>query len=69
MLYLKNLPNWERVLRLIIASAGLLFVYLNWGSSMLGVIAGLSATMLALTAVFGFCPMCALFGRRLDKKQ
>jgi len=65
MLYLKrNLPVAERVVRLalalaVAASAGLLLPagLARW--------AGLAtAAGLALTALVGFCPACALAGRR-----
>ena len=65
MLYLKrNLPVAERVIRLVLglavaAAAGLLLPagLARW--------AGLAAAAgLALTALVGFCPACALVGRR-----
>jgi len=65
MLYLKrNLPGAERVVRLVLALAvaavaGLLLPagFERW--------AGLAAAAgLALTALVGFCPACALVGRR-----
>jgi len=65
MLYLKrNLPVAERVIRLVLglavaAVAGWLLPagLARWG--------GLAAAAgLALTALVGFCPACALVGRR-----
>ncbi|GJI89202.1 YgaP family membrane protein [Duganella hordei] len=65
MFYVKNVPNWERMLRVI---AGLAAIYLG-----LGVLGGVWGTVVAASAagivgsgLFGFCPMCALVGRRLD---
>ncbi|MFT3925958.1 MAG: DUF2892 domain-containing protein [Myxococcales bacterium] len=64
--FIKNVPGWERALRV---AAGLLvggIAYLggespwNWLGALLG-------AELALTGFVGFCPMCALAGRRLDK--
>jgi hypothetical protein len=63
MIYLKrNLPTWERAARLggaaaLAAAASLLAGPLAWAA------AG-AAAMMAVTAVAGFCPACALFGRR-----
>lgn len=64
MLYRKNLPLWERVLRvctaLLLAAAGLyltmspLMQWLLWGS----------AAMTLVTGFLGFCPMCAIAGRK-----
>ena len=67
MIYAKNLPTWERVVRL----GGATFMALcawHFRSGPAGVIFGLSAGVTALTALVGFCPMCALAGRRLDAK-
>lgn len=45
MFYAKNLPNWERVLRVIMGA------------------------ILAMTGLMGFCPMCAMVGRKLNKEH
>ncbi len=67
MLYWKNLHSWERLLRIIIGIIGLVFAYLSWGTSTPALIAGVAAASLALTGLLGFCPMCALVGRKIDK--
>ncbi|MGS0742964.1 YgaP family membrane protein [Glaciimonas sp. GG7] len=69
MFYAKNMPNWERALRLIMGVMALVFVGMNWGSSDLGIGAGIMGAMLAMTGLFGFCPMCAMVGRKLDKRH
>jgi hypothetical protein len=66
MFYQKNLPLWERVLRVCLAlltaafgaslAPGPLVAWLAYGS----------ALTLALTGFLGFCPMCALAGRRAE---
>lgn len=67
MIYVKNLPMWERSLR--IGGGALAAAYAILSAD--GVIAwiilagGIGA---ALTGIFGFCPACALAGRRLDKR-
>lgn len=45
----------------------LVFAAMNWGSSNLAVGAGIMGAMLAMTGLVGFCPMCAMVGRKLDK--
>ncbi len=65
MLYRKNLPTWERAVRLIGASAMALCAWRLWGGPG-GVVFAVAAVAAALTAVVGFCPMCALAGRRPD---
>lgn len=67
MFYIKNVPTWERVLRLIMGMAALAMVYLSWGLSNLGIAAGVMGLMLAMTGLMGYCPMCAMVGRTLDK--
>lgn len=65
MFFLKrNLPIWERALRLV-AAAVILWLALS------GVTAGIvtwlafaTAATMALTAFVGFCPACAMVGRR-----
>lgn len=66
--FLKNIPGWERSLRILLGLTGalvsLLFLSapgsLFWAGSALG---------FALTGVVGFCPACALVGRRLRKQD
>lgn len=65
MLYRKNLYGWEQMLRI---AAGLaLAVYAAWalGGAWLGIALVVSGLGLAVTGVFGFCPVCAIGGRRL----
>jgi len=67
MLYVKNLPNGERIIRVIMGMLGLAYAGMNWGGSSLAIGIGLMAAMLAMTGLFGFCPMCAMVGRKLDQ--
>lgn len=67
MFYVKNVPNWERALRLIMGMMALAFSVLNWHTSGLAVTAGVVGAMMAMTGLIGFCPMCAMVGRKLDK--
>jgi hypothetical protein len=67
-LYVKNISVLERVVRFVIGSvatvAGLLTLESPW--KWILVVAGIGV---AITGVVGFCPACALVGRRLDKRQ
>lgn len=66
MFYAKNVPTWERVLRTVTGLAGLAYAIMNWGVSPLAVGAGLMGAVLSMTGMFGYCPMCAMVGRKLD---
>ena len=69
MFYAKNVPNWERALRLVMGVMALAFAIMNWGSSGWAVGGGIMGAMLAMTGLVGFSPMCAMVGRKLDKKH
>lgn len=68
MLYMKNLPAWERWLRVAGGAAMTVYALLSV-SGILGWILAACGTGIGLSGVFGFCPMCALAGRRLAKRQ
>lgn len=68
MFYVKNLPVWERVLR---TGGGMIMtVYAVSGveGMAMWVLSAAGAGM-ALSGLIGFCPMCAMAGRRLQKRQ
>jgi hypothetical protein len=66
--YVKNLPAWERSLRVVLALAGaaLAAVFLPVPVRWVGIAAALG---FGLTGAVGFCPLCALAGRRLANKS
>lgn len=68
MFYVKNLPTWERLARILMGLAGVAFSAMNWGVSGMAVGIGAMGAMLALTGLVGFCPMCAMVGRKLKHK-
>lgn len=63
MFYVKNIPGWERALRVIMGMAALAIVYESWGLTNAGIALGVMGLMLAMTGVMGYCPMCAMGGR------
>ena len=67
MLYIKNVPRWERMLRLGTGATVVVYALLNMSSPLGWAVVGGGAGM-ALTGVFGFCPACALAGRRLARR-
>ena len=67
MIYVKNLPVWERIARLGIGAAVAAYGFIDLGGPW-GWIAVAVGMGLAATAVFGFCPACAVAGRRLARQ-
>ena len=65
MFYTKNIPGWERALRIVLGLACLAFAAMGWNESALATVAGLTGATLAATGLFGFCPGCAMIGRKL----
>ena len=67
MFYVKNVPNWERALRIVIG-----LIAIGAGLKIVGGTAGLLLAAVAagivVSGLFGFCPMCAMVGRRLDQR-
>jgi len=65
MFHLKrNVPSWERAVRLclgVFAAVGA-FYFLPAGT--FRVLGFAMAAMLAATAIAGFCPACAMLGRK-----
>jgi hypothetical protein len=68
MIYVKNVPNWERVLRVIVGLAVVAWSLLVLGGTW-GVLLALSAAGIVVSGLVGFCPACAMVGRRLDKAR
>ncbi|MDT9002360.1 DUF2892 domain-containing protein [Paucibacter sp. APW11] len=65
----RNLPIWERVLRIAAGAAigaAMFKGALSPGLTSYGALA--AAATLVLTAFVGFCPACAMLGRRYLEK-
>ena len=69
MIYRKNIHSWEQVLRIAIGLglAGYAAIALAPGLYCYGLIA--TGLFVAVTGVFGWCPACAMVGRRLNKAK
>ncbi len=68
MFYAKNLPKWERSLRMLVGLIGGGLAFISWGTSTPGLLAGLACASIAVTGLFGFCPMCAMVGRKISRE-
>ena len=65
--FVKNVPNGERAVRLLLSAGAVGFGLLS--SSPLGWSVFAGGVIFAATGLVGFCPMCALAGRRLASKN
>ncbi len=66
--YVKNVPGWERVLRVVAGTAAGAFALYSFAGPTGWLLAG-SAIGIAVSGLVGFCPMCAMVGRRLDNHK
>lgn len=64
MLYRKNLPVWERWLRVILGLALIAYPILAGPPLLFTVLALVSAAVVIVTGFIGFCPACAMVGRK-----
>lgn len=67
MIYVKNVPGWERWVRGLLGFVVLGTALALFGYSWLGLGFGIVGIMALMTGLIGFCPICALAGRRLDE--
>lgn len=65
MLYVKNVPVAERVIRVMMGIGLLALAVLLLGPNTKGWIVGAMGMMATLTGLVGWCPMCAMAGRKL----
>jgi hypothetical protein len=68
MFYKKNLPGWKRALR-VAAGVGMVGFGLFGGlpDAVIGYAIAGTGVIALLTGFVGFCPMCAMAGRKLDR--
>lgn len=69
MVYWKNMGTAERWMRALAGAAVLAAAWLAFGATGRALVVGASGAMLALTGAVGFCPACALLGRRSLKER
>jgi len=66
MIYVKNVPNWERAIRVLMGIALVTASVAYFGSTTTGWVAGIAGAMAAMSGLLGFCPTCAMVGRTLN---
>lgn len=65
MFYRKNLPGWERAARVLGGAAMVACGFLGLPGMPIGYLIAGAGVVTVMTGFFGFCPMCAMAGRRL----
>ena len=65
MFYRKNLPGWERAMRVIGGVGMIAYGLIGLSGTTAGYAIAGGGAVAILTGFFGFCPMCAMVGRRL----
>ncbi len=65
MFYRKNLPGWERAMRAVGGAVMIACGLLALPGMPVGYLIAGSGAVAIMTGFFGFCPMCAMVGRRL----
>jgi hypothetical protein len=65
MFYQKNLPLWERLLRFAAGAAMVACGLIGLKDLPIGYLVAGAGVFTILTGAVGFCPACALAGRRL----
>ena len=69
MLYVKNVSTAERVIRTMMGLASLGGALVWIGPTTAGWMVGTMGIMASLSGLVGWCPMCALAGRKLESKH
>ncbi len=64
MFYRKNVATKERIARLTAGCLMIVCGLVGLGASSLGVLFAVAGAVTMLTGVVGFCPACAMIGRK-----
>jgi hypothetical protein len=66
MFYRKNLPGWERAMRVVGGAAMIACGLLGLSGMPVGYLIACAGVVTGVTGFVGFCPMCAMAGRKLS---
>lgn len=70
MFYPKNVPNWERTIRLIFGVVLIAVALIQEPFGLLGPVILIATAVFAIVTGFvGWCPACALIGRKIKQQQ
>jgi Protein of unknown function (DUF2892) len=65
MIFRKNLPGWERTMRVVLGAIMIGCGLVGLPAGPLGYAIAAGGAIAIITGFFGFCPMCAMVGRKL----
>jgi uncharacterized membrane protein len=68
MFYRKNVPGWERLVRLVAGAAIVACGLIGIGMNLPGFAVAAIGIFTGLTGLVGFCPACSMAGRRIANK-
>ncbi len=68
MFYRKNIRGWEQLVRIVMGAAMMGYGLIGMSGTHAGYAVAAVGLMMGATGVFGFCPACAMVGRKLDHK-
>ena len=70
MFYPKNVPDWERGIRIILGIVLIAITVLQQPFGLIGAIVLIvSGVAMIATGFVGWCPACALVGRKIKQQQ
>ena len=70
MFYPKNVPNWERVIRIGLGVVLIAIALLQQSFGQIGAIVLIASGVFVIATGFvGWCPACALVGRKIKQQQ
>jgi DUF2892 family protein len=65
MIFRKNLPGWERTMRVVLGAIMIEYGLVGLPAGPFGYAIAAGGGIAIITGFFGFCPMCAMVGRKL----
>ncbi|MGH7868141.1 MAG: YgaP family membrane protein [Candidatus Dormibacteraceae bacterium] len=69
MFYQKNVPTWERWIRIVVGVGLIGYAWAGHLPLPAALILTVTAVTLVSTGFFGFCPACALLGRKMKSQR
>jgi hypothetical protein len=70
MFYPKNVPNWERAIRVVLGIVLIAIAVIQQPFGVLGAIVLIASGVFTIATGFvGWCPACALVGRKIKQQQ